>query len=56
MEILQKLIALACIFGAVWFMLPLISNILHIGIVYPTLLLLSISSMSIRYLSPNVML
>lgn len=45
MEILQKLIALACIFGAVWFMLPLISNILHIGMVYPALLLTLIASM-----------
>lgn len=45
MEILQKLIALACIFGVVWFMLPLISNILHIGMVYPALLLTLIASM-----------
>ena len=45
MEILQRLIVFACIFGAVWFMLPLISNILHIGMVYPALLLTLIVSM-----------
>ncbi len=44
MKIFRKIVAVVCLLLAAWFMLPLCIGMLHIGMVYPTVLLVGFAA------------